>query len=90
MSTPICLSDSELEAVMNAARPLSPRDRDRFLRQVAEAIVALPERGDGSVARAIRSVWREHFDAPDLRTGESRSRAYYRACTHKSRLSGNR
>jgi len=77
MSQPISLTDSELDAVMNAARPRSPRDRDRFLRQIAEAIVALPEpeRGDGSVARAIRSVWRAHYDAPDLR-GESRSRAY--------------
>jgi hypothetical protein len=75
MSQPVYLSDSELEAVMNAARPLHPRDRDRFLRQVAEAICAMPERGDGAVARAIRSVWRECYDVPDLR-GESRSRAY--------------
>jgi hypothetical protein len=76
MPTPISLSDSELKAVMDACRPLAPHSRDRFLRQVAEAIVALPERGDGSVARAIRSVWREYFDVPDLRTNESRSRAY--------------
>jgi hypothetical protein len=78
MSTPICLSDSELKAVMDACRPLAPHRRDIFLRRVAEAIVALPlqERGDGSVARAIRSVWREHFDAPDLRIGESRSRVH--------------
>jgi hypothetical protein len=64
---PIRLSDSELDAIMNACRPLQPHARDRFLRRVAETIAALPERGDGSVARAIRSVWREHFDAPDLR-----------------------
>jgi hypothetical protein len=76
MPTPIALSDAELTAVMDACRPLQPRDRDRFLRQVAEAIVALPERGDGAVARAIRSVWRQNFDAPDLRVRESRSRAY--------------
>jgi len=76
MSTPISLTDSELTAVMDACRPLAPHARDRFLRQVAEAIVALPERGDGSVARAIRSVWRENYDVPDLRVGETRSRAY--------------
>jgi hypothetical protein len=77
MSQPICLSDSELNAVMDACRPLAPHARDRFLRQVAAAIVALgPERGDGAVHRAIRSVWREHFDAPDLRIGESRSRVH--------------
>ena len=76
MPTPISLTDSELEAIMTACRPLAPHARDRFLRQVAEAICALPERGDGSVARAIRSVGREHFDAPDLRVGESRSRVH--------------
>jgi hypothetical protein len=76
MSTPIALSDTELTAIMDACRPLQPRDRDLFLRQVAEAIVALPERGDGSVARAIRSVWARHFNPPDLRIGESRSRVH--------------
>jgi predicted DNA-binding transcriptional regulator YafY len=76
MSQPISLTDSELTAVMDAARPLQPRDRDRFLRAVAQAIAELPEIGPGSVHRAIASVWRQHYDAPDLRTGESRSRAY--------------
>ena len=76
MSQPICLSDSELQAVMDACRPLAPHARDRFLRRVAEAICALPERGDGAIHRAIRSVWREHYDPPDLRADESRSRAY--------------
>jgi hypothetical protein len=76
MSTPISLTDSELTAIMDAARPLQPCDRDRFLRQVAEAIVALPERGDGAIHRAIRSVWRDCYDAPDLRISEPRSRAY--------------
>jgi hypothetical protein len=69
MSQPISLTDDELTAIMDAARPLQPRDRDRFLRQIAEAIVAMPVRGPGAIHRAIRSVWREHFDAPDLRTG---------------------
>ena len=46
--------------------PLAPRDRDKFLRVISAIIVALPERGDGAVHRAIRSVWREYYDAPDL------------------------
>jgi hypothetical protein len=75
MSTPISLSDSELTAVMAAARPLAPRDRDKFLRHIASVIAAMPERGDGAIHRAIKAVWRQHFDAPDLRA-ESRSRAY--------------
>ena len=74
--SPVYLSDSELKLVMDACRPLAPHARDRFLRQVAEAICALPERGDGAIHRAIRSVWRDHFDAPDLRVGESRSRVH--------------
>jgi hypothetical protein len=32
---PIKLTDSELDLVMNAARLLSPRDRDKFLRHIA-------------------------------------------------------
>jgi hypothetical protein len=76
MPTPISLTDAELTAVMDACRPLAPHARDRFLRQIAEVICALPERGDGAIHRAIRSVWREHFDAPDLRISEPRSRAY--------------
>jgi hypothetical protein len=76
MPQPISLTDSELTAVMDAARPLQPRDRDRFLKAVAQAIAALPEVGPGSVHRAIASVWRQHFDTPDLRVDEPRSRAY--------------
>ena len=75
MPRPISLNDDGLQAVMDAARPLQPRDRDRFLKAVAQAIAELPEVGPGSVHRAIASVWRQHYDAPDLRA-ESRSRAY--------------
>jgi predicted DNA-binding transcriptional regulator YafY len=76
MSSPISLTDSELTAVMDAARPLQPRDRDRFLRAVAQAIAELPEIGPGSVYRAIHATFRANFDAPDLRVDEPRSRAY--------------
>ena len=53
---PVRLSDDELQAVMNACRQLQLRDRDRFLKAVAEAIAELPERGPGSVHRAIDRV----------------------------------
>jgi hypothetical protein len=75
MPQPISLTDSELTAIMAAAKPLAPRDRNRFVEAVAAIIIALPERGDGAVHRAIRSVWRECYDAPDLHA-EARSRAY--------------
>jgi hypothetical protein len=67
---PVSLSDSELTAIMDACRPLQPRDRDRFLRNIATELAALPMLGDGAVNRAIKAVWRQHFDAPDLRTAE--------------------
>ena len=71
---PIKLTDSELDLVMNAARPLSPRDRDKFLRHIAAVLAAMPVRGDGSVWRAINTVWRQHFDPPDLRAAEGKYR----------------
>jgi len=76
MSQPISLTDSELTAIMNAAKPLQPIDRDRFLRAIAEAITALPEVGPGSVHRAIVELQKRFFVAPDLRVDEPRSRAY--------------
>jgi hypothetical protein len=75
---PIRLTDSELDAVMNAARPLQPRDRDAFLRDVANELAAVPVLGDGAVHRAIAVVQRRHWDPPDLsrtaRQGSTRER----------------
>jgi hypothetical protein len=66
MPSPIHLSDSELAAVMNAARPLPPQDRDRFLQDIANELAGLPMLGDGAVYRAITTVQRRHFDPPSL------------------------
>jgi hypothetical protein len=41
---PLSLSDSELQAILAACKPLQPRDRDAFLRDVANEIAALPVR----------------------------------------------
>jgi hypothetical protein len=66
---PIKLTDSELDAVMRAARPLSVDRRDAFLQQIAHELSSCGERGPGSVHRAIRSVVRDYFDPPDLGGG---------------------
>jgi hypothetical protein len=58
------LSDSELDIVWSAARPLAVEDRDAFLQEVAERLAAMPERGDGSVFRICAEVQRKHFDPP--------------------------
>jgi len=62
--TPLKLTDSELDVVWNAARPLAVADRDPFLRAVAERLAALPERGDGIVHRIAAEVLREFWDPP--------------------------
>jgi hypothetical protein len=78
MPPPISLTDSEMSAIMSAAKPLSPRDRDKFLRHIAQVIADMPEaeRGDGAVYRAIHATLKMYFDAPGLRIDELRSRAY--------------
>jgi hypothetical protein len=72
---PLKLTDSELDSIFSACRPLQPRDRDAFLRDVATELAALgPTLGDGSVHRVIASVQRKHWDPPDLRTAEGKYR----------------
>jgi len=76
MPQPLSLSDSQLSSIMDAARPLQVHQRDGFLRDIATELAALPVIGDGALHRIITMVQRRHFDAPDLRIHESRSRAY--------------
>jgi hypothetical protein len=64
---PLSLSDSELAAIMDAARALQLHARDRFLRDIAAELAAVPMLGPGAVHRAIVVVQRRHFDPPDLR-----------------------
>jgi hypothetical protein len=53
LATAVSLSDSELAAIMDACRPLQPHDRDRFPKDIAAELAALPMLGDGAVHRAI-------------------------------------
>jgi hypothetical protein len=64
INMPIALSDSELDIIFAAARPLQVRDRDLFLRDVATQLAAIPERGDGVVFQVCREVQRAHWDPP--------------------------
>jgi len=66
MTQPIALTDSQLTAVMTAARSLAPWRRDAFLRAIADDLSRLTEIGPGDIHRAIRAAWRVHFDPPDL------------------------
>jgi hypothetical protein len=63
---PIRLSDSELDAVMAAARPLAVDRRDAFLQAVAGALQGCGEIGPGVVHRVCAEIQRAFFDPPDL------------------------
>jgi hypothetical protein len=62
------LTDSELDAVFSAARPLDLDLRDPFLQAVANALMAdcSGEIGPGTVARVCREMQRQFFDPPDF------------------------
>jgi hypothetical protein len=64
MLMPLALSDSELDIVFAAARPLAVQDRDPFLRDVAERLAVLPHLGDGLVFQICREVQRRHWNPP--------------------------
>jgi hypothetical protein len=63
----IRLSDDEVAAILQAARPI-PRDRRKaFLVAVADELQRLGAlRGEGSSHRIVKLVARQFFDAPDL------------------------
>ena len=59
------LTDSELDQVYAAARPLDVDLRDAFLRAVANALAGQQTIGPGLVARTCRELQRQFFDPPD-------------------------
>jgi hypothetical protein len=67
--SPIRLSDSELDAVMRAARPLDVRVRDQFLQEVASELQRCGEIGPGALFKILRETQRRFFDPPILTHG---------------------
>jgi hypothetical protein len=65
---PIRLTDSELAAVMAAARPLPVHTRDAFLQSVAIALKGQSEIGPGVVHRVCAETQRRFWDPPHLGT----------------------
>jgi len=52
MTAPIALTDEQMDAVMQAAVPIDPAQRDAFLRDIATELAKCPEQlGPGSVYR---------------------------------------
>jgi len=60
----ISLSDPELAAIVEAARPIHPRERDAFLRAVAVELGRYPELGPGVIGRVVAKVQRENLNMP--------------------------
>jgi hypothetical protein len=75
---PLRLSDSDLDMIMHACRPISPERRDGFLQAVASELERCGEIGPGSVHRAIAMAQRAHFDPPDLSVGTAGRSSKYR------------
>jgi hypothetical protein len=80
--SPISLTDDQLSAVMQAAEPLPPQDRSRFLRRVA-SLLRGRELGDGAVSRAARQAQAELFSAPRF-NGNRAPRFGRRASAHRA------
>jgi hypothetical protein len=62
----LSLSDSELNAVMDAARPLAVECRSAFLRRVAEELGRCEVIGPGTVHRVCVEAQRAFFDPPSF------------------------
>ena len=58
------LTDDQLTALLNAAKPLAPADRSSFLEAVATALRDQATIGDGVVHRAIVETQKRFRDPP--------------------------
>jgi hypothetical protein len=75
---PLALTDSELDAVFAAARPLPIERRDAFLQAVAAELKGCREIGPGLVHRVCAETQRAFFDPPQFATGAPGRGAKYR------------
>ena len=85
MPTPLSLTDTQLNMIMQAAEPLLPVDRSAFLVAVANYLSNEPVIGDGAVGRAIRSLQREFFKPPMTIGDEPRHNSRNRRADRVSR-----
>ena len=62
----LALSDDELSAITNAARPLPRKVRGEFFQAVAAELERQEQRGPGVVYRACRELQKKYFDPPQF------------------------
>ncbi len=63
---PLALTDAQMVAVLNAARPIPREDRDHFLQAIADALRDQAMLGDGVVHRTIVEVQRRFLSPPTI------------------------
>ena len=63
----LALSDDELQILLSAARPIPPRDRYAFLRDVAVEVARYPEVRPGVNSRVCSHLQHEHRNGVTMR-----------------------
>jgi hypothetical protein len=76
---PLSLSDAEYDAIMQAAAPIHPRQRDAFLKALAAELERQPVVGPGIVHRCARDLQKTftveaHSEASTASRNRSRAR----------------
>jgi hypothetical protein len=86
ITSPIRLSDAQMDAVLAASFPLLPNRRSAFLEACARELANLPEGiGDGSVHRVVTVVQRKYFDPPQFESGDHAPTKYSRVIKRAGR-----
>ena len=62
------LTDVQELAVINAAKPLQPQDRAKFLTELQARLEGRQELGDGELFRALREIQKKYFHPPPVGT----------------------
>jgi hypothetical protein len=75
MSSPLALTDAQLDAIHRAAWPLQPHDRGPFLEAVAAALQQERTLGDGVVYRVAMQCQRKFWTPPILSGDDGRGRS---------------
>ena len=58
----VVITDKQQDAILGAARPLQPSERQPFMAALFEALVARrDEIGDGELGRTLRELQRKYF-----------------------------
>jgi hypothetical protein len=63
----LALTDSQITAITNLARPLAPPERAGFFAELFETLLMRRnEVGDGELSRTLRDLQRRHFQPPTV------------------------